>query len=347
MAVVSDATPRPSHTTMAAGMVIGGSVLIVVTVAQQLSELYSLEYREAVAEFLARPPGSGLGLDVSDALTFLRAALMVVAGCATAAAVLGFHVLRRNRRARLGLTILAVPLFLGGLTTGGFLTSLVAAASMLLWLGPSRAWLDRTPLPDQQRRDLERRPQPTWPPLPPPGPTPGPSAGPGSGPPPHPTALGQPPASPPASVPRPDAVVWACVLTWAFSGLTLVLAAATATILAADPSLVWEELQRQDPQLAADSGLDRDSLVGATYVTLAVASTWCLAAIALAVLAFRRSAGGRLGLLICAAVAGLVSLLATLSSVVMLVPALACLATVILLVRPEVRGWVATSQRRP
>ena len=351
MAVVSDAAPRPSHTTMAAGMVIGGSVLIVVTVAQQLSGLHTLESREAVAEFLARPPGSGLGLEVSDALVVLRTALMAVAGCATAAAVLGFHVLRGSRRARLGLTVLALPLFLGGLATGGFLTSLVAAAAMLLWVGPSRAWLDGTPLPLPRSR--EGAASPRWPPPPPSGPfptlpppegPPSPSAPDASAPPP---SLGWLPPPPPVAARRPDAVVWACVLTWAFAGLVLVLAAATAAILAADPGWVWEELQRQEPDLAADTGMDRDSLVRTTVITLGLAATWALVAIALAVLAFRRSSVGRLGLLISASAAAVVCTVATVSSVVMLVPAAACVATVVLLARPEVRAWVAAPPSGP
>ena len=41
---------------------------------------------------------------------------------------LGWHVLRRNRQARLWLSVLAVPLFLAGLVTGGFLSSMVAVA---------------------------------------------------------------------------------------------------------------------------------------------------------------------------------------------------------------------------
>ena len=60
MSNVSDSTPRPSHTTMAAGMVIGGSVMVVLTAAQQLSVLNSLETRTMVSEFLTSTPGTGL-----------------------------------------------------------------------------------------------------------------------------------------------------------------------------------------------------------------------------------------------------------------------------------------------
>ena len=86
-------------------------------------------------------------------------------------------------------------------------------------------------------------------------------------------------------------MVWACVLTWAFSAITLALLGASLTLLLADPSLVWAELDRQNPGLVAESGLTRDDLMRTTYVTLGVAAVWALVAIVLAVLAYRRRRG--------------------------------------------------------
>ena len=48
---------------------------------------------------------------------------MVAAGCATAMVVLGYQTLQRSRGARLALTVLAVPLFISGLATGGYVSS--------------------------------------------------------------------------------------------------------------------------------------------------------------------------------------------------------------------------------
>jgi hypothetical protein len=65
-------------------------------------------------------------------------------------------VLKRNRGARLALTVLAVPLFLSGLVAGGFLSSLVAAAAAMLWLEPARDWFNgKAP-----RAAEEERPRP-------------------------------------------------------------------------------------------------------------------------------------------------------------------------------------------
>ncbi len=336
---------------MAAGMVIAGSVLVVVTVGEQLATINSLETRQLVEEFLSSAPGTGL--DVTQARLALRTALMVVAGCATAAAVLGYHVLQRSHRARLGLSLLAVPLFLGGLATGGFLTSLVVAATALLWLGHSRAWFDGTPIPEPGRpAPREQRPDSPWAP---PGSTPPRS----DLPPPHTGTFGAAPpdapqdaqqALPPQpSVParRPDAVVWACVLTWAFSGLTVALLGASLTLMLADPSLIWAELERQNPGLVADSGLTRDDLMRTTYVTLGVAAVWALVAVVLAVLAWRRRTAGRIGLIVCATSAALISVLASFGSALLLVPAFACIATVVLLARADVRAWFAVQHPHP
>ena len=143
--------------------------------------------------------------------------------------------------------------------------------------------------------------------------------------------------APPASVEhRPDAVVWACVLTWAFSGMTIVVMVASAVLMASNPDLVFDELARQDADLASgDSGV----LTEATYVTTAVAGVWSMLAIVLAVLAYRRVSWARWALVVSAAVAAVICLLGTLSSLLLAVPAGATLVTVALLNRPEVRAW--------
>ena len=133
---------RPRQVTMAAWMIMAGSALVVLTVFDRVAGLHTLETREAVEKFLAEPPGNDLGIGVEGVLTALRTASMVAAGCATAAAILGYQVLKRSRGARLALTVLAVPLFVTGLVSGGFLSSLVAAASVMLWLQPARDWFD-------------------------------------------------------------------------------------------------------------------------------------------------------------------------------------------------------------
>lgn len=325
MATVSDTSTRPRHTSLAAAIVIGASVGVVVSVAEQLAGLYSLDTRELVTEFLSRPPGDALGLDVTSALQLLRVVLMLLAGCATAAAVLGFHAMKGSTRARLGLAVLAVPIFFGGFATGGFLTSLVVAGTALLWVGPSALWFRGEPVPERPPRAEPGRLSPFQ--SPPTRPPVSSSAA-------HPGAQASAPPEPAGR--RPDALVWACVLTWAFSSLTIVVMAASAVLMASSPDLVFDELARQGPDLA-----DGDSavLTQATYATAAIAGAWSLLAIGLGVLAYRRVSWGRVGLMASAAVAAVVCLVATLSSLLLVVPACAALATVVLLNQPGVRAW--------
>lgn len=148
---------RPRQVTMAAWMIMLGSAFVVLTVFELVSGLRSIETREAVEDFLSAPPAEGTGLSTETALTLLKTAGMVAAGCATAAAILGFHVLKRNRHARTALTILAAPLFVSGLVAGGFMSALVVVASVMLWFSPAREWFDGKPIPKPGRGDAERR----------------------------------------------------------------------------------------------------------------------------------------------------------------------------------------------
>ena len=79
--------------------------------------------------------------------------------------------------------MLAVPLFVTGLVTGGFVSSVVAAAAVMLWFQPARDWFDgvvrepqptgRSPDRSSRRRlaaaaapDLRTRPRPRTRPVP-------------------------------------------------------------------------------------------------------------------------------------------------------------------------------------
>lgn len=342
MAGVSERQPRPRHTTLATALIIGGSVGVVISVAEQLSGLYSLDTRRVVTSFLDAPPGSDLGLDVTQTLSLMRVLLMVLAGCATAAIVLGWHAMQGSAKARLGLTGLAPVILLTGVTTGGFLPSLVAAGTAILWSGPSAYWFRGEPVPEPpkpQQREQPRQEPRQPPPLP-------------QRPPPHlehrpqgtltayppPVAQHQPSHYPPPVPRRPDALVWACVLTWAFCSLTVLVMGASAVVMGTNPDVVLDEVRRQNAGLADQ---DPALFTEAVYVTAAIASAWSVAASVLAVLAYRGVPWARVGLLSSAAVAGVICLLGIFSSIVLVVPAAATLATVGLLTRPDVKAWFA------
>ena len=148
---------------MAGWVTILGSAAVVLTVFDLIANLRSLDTRERVQKAISEPPLDGMGIDTQQVLSVMHVLAMVAAGCATAAAILGWHVLRRNKQARLWLSVLAVPLFLAGLVTGGFLSSMVAVAVVMLWTRPARDWFDgRAPSPvldgaRQDRQDPDRQ----------------------------------------------------------------------------------------------------------------------------------------------------------------------------------------------
>lgn len=350
--------PRPRLVTMAGTTIIAGSVLLVLLTFEQISGLRSLDTREAVEDALSRPPADGLGLSVSDVLDVLRVLAMACAACAAAAAILGGYALRRSRSARIGLGVLAVPLLVTGLAAGGLLATVVAVSIALLWLEPARDWYDGVTRPEPTRRP---EPRPPVAPQPPPfqqhpqepqqqpqqhpqqaqapaGPRP--YAGFGTPPPAYPIGpTGAMPApAPPAR--RPTSVVWACALTWAFSGLVAVGMLLSAVVIAVSPELVLDELRKQDPQLAED--VTEDLLVGSAIGTAVVLIVWCVAASVVAFFAFRRAGWAQITLLVSAAVAGVGCLVGVaIGTFPLLVPLLGCAMTIGLLNRREVRAWFA------
>ena len=194
---------------MAGWVTILGSVLVILSVFAQIGSLDSLDTRRGIEELLENPPLDALDLEVTSVLDVVRLLATVTGALAAATAILGWQVMQRSRSARLALTVLAVPLFLLGFVTGGFATSLVAAAAVILWLQPSRAWVNGDPVPErylrppsEARRDRDagdERPAGTgWPPPLPPQDTPTdtPSEGRSDGPAPY-TGFGQQPGQPP------------------------------------------------------------------------------------------------------------------------------------------------------
>jgi hypothetical protein len=321
---------RPRQVTLAAWVTMVGSVIVVLLVFQRIAGLHSLETRQAVEQFVSRPPGEDLGVGTEAIIATLRALAMVAAACATAAGILGYHVLRRSRAARLGVTVLAVPLFLSGFTAGGFVSALVAFSAVMLWLPPAREWFGDAP--------VERAAAPGSPPAPA-------RAGPGA-PAPH---LWGPPASPApypppartAAARRPAAVMWACVLTWVLAGLTALTMLLGAVAIAVDTDQLLDEMHRQNPRLA-EQGVSDSALLAVAYVLVGVVVLWCLAAAVVAVLVLRGAGWARVALLVSASATAVLCLVATVVGAFLLVlPLIGGVATVTLLLRPDSRAWFA------
>jgi hypothetical protein len=346
-----DATPRPAQVTIAAWLVMAGSVFVVLTSFDQIAGLRSLETREAVEEFLSKPPGENLGLGVQGMLSVMRVMTMVTAACATAAAILGFQVLRRSRQARLVLTLLAAPLFLAGVVVGGFLPAVIVGSIVMLWFQPARDWIDG-------KAPRAVPPHPAPPPTPPveqaptapPAPSSEPRAYPGFGE--APGVPGVPPgvsptgpsayaASPvrPAGPSRPAALMWACALAWAGSAVVFVVMLVSVALVLAAPDLLMDELYRQNPELRSD-GISPDTLRSTVLFAGSLLVVWSVVATVLAAYAWRGRPWAWTALLVSASSASVLCLLAALGSPAMLVPLMLCATTVPLLLRPDVRAFV-------
>ena len=322
-----------------------GSAFVVVTGYEAVAGLRTLDSRTAVEDFLAEPPGSGLGLSVEDVLTVMHVSALVAAVCATAAAVLGFYVLQRHRGARVVLAVLAVPLFLTGIVAGGFMSSLVAVAALVLWLQPARDWFDGKAAPPQPERDDARR-SAVWPPpvaeQPPVPPTGGPrpfqAFGQGA------TTMAVPAGAPaPVRAParRPGTVVVAAIVTWVVAGFALVSSLAAIAVVASSPDLVLDEVARQNPELA-DQGVTESALVAATYVMGGLVALWAgLACVCAAVMLHRNTPAAR-ALTVSSVATAVFCLVGSLASGALAVPALAAVVVVALMRRPEVRAWFAS-----
>ncbi len=317
------ASARPRQLTTASWLVVGGSAFLLLSVFDTLAGMDSVAMREEIASVLETPTGAGLGLSVSEAQAFMRAALWVAAVSAAMAAVLGVYVLQRNRGARLALSIVAVPILLTAPFTGGLLGAVVAAATAMMWSGQSRDWFAGRAVRQPVAATKVEHPGPwerTSPPqgeggsenVPPqsgsPAGTPSasslstssPSAEPAAtagfgqrqlGPvAPQPTAWISPGAAPAFATdhrgPVPVTVKVACALTWAFSGVVALLYAGMLVVLIAASDRIVE-LVEKSPEWER-SGLQQSAVLPIVWVGCLVFLAWTLGACVLAWFTWRR-----------------------------------------------------------
>ncbi|MDN4173464.1 hypothetical protein QWY28_10955 [Nocardioides sp. SOB77] len=358
---MSDQPARPRQATLSAWMIMGGSLFVVLSVFERVSGLTSLETREAVEDFLAVPPGDGLGLGTSEVLDLLRVLSMAAGACAAAMGVLGFYVLQRSRGARLALSVLALPLFLTGMAAGGFVSSIVAAAVVVLWMQPTRSWFDGTQ-PPARPEPVRRAEQPGRS-----GSSAGsaggaagsPQAGPPSAAEPRPwqgfgTSAGHAPAAPrqqqpsgqPAAYParrgdaRPSGLVWACALTWAGTGLAAIGMGMAVLVVLVAPEFVLDQVRRSAD--LREGELTGSAVRESVLVTGAVVVVWSLLAAVAAGFAWRGAPWARVVLLVSASLASVLCVVSlVLGSPLSVLPLGICVAALVLLARPEVRAFFA------
>lgn len=361
-------TNRPGQTSFAGWLIMGGAVVVVITAWQRISGLTSMETREGLQAALGEPPFAGTGMDLADLTLLVRIGSMAAAAAATAAAILGFHALRRSTSARLALTILAPVILVGGFATAGFFAPLVVAGIVMLWLTPSREWFAHQPWehkvgPRAARRPSDSAGERVDPGLPDPFTKPeqdrgqsdqsGPSgqsgtAGSGGGA--APASTGPTPvtgfgtvtadAGPQSTPPtrRPAALVWACALVWSLSAVVTAMTLVLSAVLLVAREEFFAEVERQQPDFDFQ-GFTQSEIATAVFSLTVVVVVWSAIAVTLAVFAFRGSTTARVGLMASTIGVAVVGLAMVLASPPMLVLVAAAGLTIWLLLRPEVIAW--------
>jgi hypothetical protein len=355
---MTEKAPRPGQATFAAGLIIGGSVILVLTAWQRISTLHTLEVQEELQRVLSEPPFSGTGIGLETLKTTIRVMCMVAAGAATASTILGVQALRRSTGARLALTLLAPLVLIGGFATAGIFAPMVVAGVVMLWLRPTRDWFaGRAWLPaatvGSRRPDPfapQHRPEGTDAGVPPAAspapPAPPAQAAPQDQPPPHPHPYGDPvPMAPGGSwssygvrAKRPAALVAACVIVWVSCALVSGFMLVMSLVMAVARDELFAEIERQEPNFDM-KGMSQAELATGTFVLTAVVVLWSVAAIVLAVLAIRGLPLARAALAVSTGATSLVLLGATLLSPALVVLLAASLVTLWLLLRADVTAW--------
>ncbi|HWI42674.1 MAG TPA: hypothetical protein VNS81_03590 [Nocardioides sp.] len=338
--------PRPAQATMAAALIIGGSVFVVLMAWQRIASLHTIKVQEELAKAFGSQPFTDLPLSLDDWSTVVRVLCMVAAGSATAATILGLQVFKRSPSARVALTVLAPLILISGVSTAGFFAPMVVAGITMLWLQPTRDWYAGRPWMElfQQRREaalaraaqqvasrqtsVQQRSAPEqWGVL---GPVPGPAGLPG-------TAPVLPPPAPPR--PRPSALVWACVLTWVGSGLALVGLLMMGVAAAGEREELMDQLREQEGQMLDASGLTEHQVLLSLYVMLVGLALWAVAAIVLAVLAYAGRDWARITLAVSAACCGVLLLVMAIATPTLVVAVAGVAVTMWLLLRSDVAAW--------
>ncbi|MBD8868229.1 hypothetical protein [Nocardioides donggukensis] len=139
---------------------------------------------------------------------------------------------------------------------------------------------------------------------------------------------------------RPGTVTAACVLTWIFAPLAILLALATFGLVRADRDELIRQIEQDGTFRDTDISADRvaDIVQQGALVFLLLVVVLSLLAMVLAVFVIRRSRVARTGLIVLAVIATLISLPLSLA-IVPFVWVIACVVTIVLLFAGGASAW--------
>ncbi len=341
---MSEKQPRPPQATFAGVLIIGGSLLLIAAAWERVSTLHTLEAQRSIETWLSANNLDGMTVD--GLATTLRVLCIVGGGAAAASTILGFQVFQRSLSARVALAALAPLLFVGALASEVVIAAMAVFGIGLLWAQPTRDWYAGRPwlqayqerraarvgtlrsgsptLPDREAPPAGR-PDPFQPPAgpPPAAPAPGPRL----------------PAHRPVVVRRPGALLAACILAWVLSTLTIVGMTLTAVAVSVQGEELFAEVEKQQPDMVASSGITEQQFVASFLVIAAGLVLWGIAALVLAGLAFAGQNWARIALAVSGVCAVILTLVMSVTAPPLVVMAVALAVGTWLLLRPEVVAW--------
>lgn len=163
--------PRPRQVTFAGTQAIIGSLLAIIMLIGAMQQLNGSAMTDVLRQVLDSPQAGQLQLTLDTLRTVVKYSIMGLAVLSVASLVLGFYVLRRDRGARVALTVVGGIVLLLTLLTGptGWAVSLYIAISLgLLWSRPARVWFARHDESAGPPPGVYPPPPPGWQPPPPP-----------------------------------------------------------------------------------------------------------------------------------------------------------------------------------
>lgn len=313
----SEPPARPTQVTVAGWSVAIASAFLLVSVFDALGSLHSVATRDQIAQAIDSGNLKGLGISVAEVLDVKRWALYVTAVSAVVTGILGAFALQRDKAARIGLTLAAVPIVLAVPLTESFLAMLVGAGTVVMWSRPARDWFAGRPISPREPRPVAARPDVPPPPrpdvpdpwIPPaaeghlgePAPFAGWGAVPGA------ASWGSQQPVAPAVSPRPRQVRIACVATWILSGITALGYLAVLVVISIDQQSLIDRV-KENPSW--DSSYDDNLIVTAAVAGSIIFLLWCAVVSVVAVFTWRGATWAWIVHLISTGVAGLVTVVA-------------------------------------
>ena len=135
---------------------------------------------------------------------------------------------------------------------------------------------------------------------------------------------------------RPGTVTAAAIITIICAGISFLLMALAALMLAVAKDEAREQIEKEPA--FEDAGISADTLIDAGVAIFGVLALWCLIATILGFMVLRRSNGARIALVVSAAVSALVSLLGITGGVTA-ITLIASIAVIVLLFTGGASEW--------